>query len=399
MDNLLGYFDYVRRTLESFPHADDNPPTAEDMRSFMHGVGIHIKSLGARAPSETKAIIKAALLPVWDIQTNTPNVPHILPSELIAILEDLVRELEFTGKAPRCCSTRTTARTPGTVASPCAKRTPMATTARDAAQQLWTIEHDYRLDVGKDVTLNVQGHAKNNGDGASNALFLHDVEASFFDRATVKTFVALLDNYERETGKQEVITVQENVEMSDFLDACLETPHFRFLHRYLISKEKCGSSMHDLRGLLFDLWFAPYRRQTDNDTSGFEHVFVGEERRGRIIGFHNWIQFYIEEKKGLIDYLGWAGRRPDLDDDDQTPAVISVKLKWDDEDPNVEIKPISSFFIGTTPEFELAMLTAVFLTGEKGKNPVSLDGQNFNVTCYPKRTRYGVKVASAFAEF
>ena len=31
--------------------------------------------------------------------------------------------------------------------------------------------------------------------------------------------------------------------------------------------------------------------------TGFEHVFVGEESRGKITGLHNWIQYYIEEKK------------------------------------------------------------------------------------------------------
>jgi hypothetical protein len=31
--------------------------------------------------------------------------------------------------------------------------------------------------------------------------------------------------------------------------------------------------------------------------AGFEHVFVGEESRGKITGLHNWIQYYLEEKK------------------------------------------------------------------------------------------------------
>ncbi len=30
---------------------------------------------------------------------------------------------------------------------------------------------------------------------------------------------------------------------------------------------------------------------------------------GKITGLHNWIQYYIEEKKGKIDYLGWAGKQ------------------------------------------------------------------------------------------
>ena len=42
------------------------------------------------------------------------------------------------------------------------------------------------------------------------------------------------------------------------------------------------------------------------DCSGFEHVFVGETRGDtEVIGFHNWIQFYLQEKAGHVDYQGY----------------------------------------------------------------------------------------------
>ena len=42
-------------------------------------------------------------------------------------------------------------------------------------------------------------------------------------------------------------------------------------------------------------------------SSGFEHVFVGETKtRDSIVsGFHNWIQFYLQEKKGNLNYYGF----------------------------------------------------------------------------------------------
>ena len=52
------------------------------------------------------------------------------------------------------------------------------------------------------------------------------------------------------------------------------------------------------------------RRVVENDSSGFEHVFVGEEKNGVIVGLHNWIQMYQEEKKGNLDYMGYIKPKP-----------------------------------------------------------------------------------------
>ena len=54
-----------------------------------------------------------------------------------------------------------------------------------------------------------------------------------------------------------------------------------------------------------------YRRKVENDSSGFEHVFVGEEKDGVIVGLHNWIQLYLEEKKvGLVTNLRFSTPHP-----------------------------------------------------------------------------------------
>ena len=37
---------------------------------------------------------------------------------------------------------------------------------------------------------------------------------------------------------------------------------------------------------------------------------MGETRnRTEVIGFHNWIQFYLQEKRGLVDYKGFFPSR------------------------------------------------------------------------------------------
>ena len=54
-----------------------------------------------------------------------------------------------------------------------------------------------------------------------------------------------------------------------------------------------------------DIWFTPYSRSRRVvGSSGFEHVFVGELKGGKVSGFHNWVSFYKEEQEGDLDYFG-----------------------------------------------------------------------------------------------
>lgn len=59
--------------------------------------------------------------------------------------------------------------------------------------------------------------------------------------------------------------------------------------------------------LIKRLWFDfyPRNKNTTKTSSGFEHVFLSEIKRGKIIGLHNWIYFAEAEKKGDLNYKGW----------------------------------------------------------------------------------------------
>ena len=41
-----------------------------------------------------------------------------------------------------------------------------------------------------------------------------------------------------------------------------------------------------------------------SDTYDAAAVFVGEVDEGKVVGFHNWIQFHFEERAGRANYLG-----------------------------------------------------------------------------------------------
>ena len=59
------------------------------------------------------------------------------------------------------------------------------------------------------------------------------------------------------------------------------------------------------RSTLKELWFNLYPRSSSlnfDDSSGFEHVMVGELNGGKVSGFHSWLQFYLQEKAGNLQF-------------------------------------------------------------------------------------------------
>ncbi|XP_065186285.1 poly(U)-specific endoribonuclease-B-like [Sycon ciliatum] len=234
-----------------------------------------------------------------------------------------------------------------------------------ACSRLWELD-EQRFVPGQDYEIDLQGGKKifTRSDAAPANLFKFVKKDKFFSIATFKAFYALLDNYEKETGVAEVVTSEEKRENWHFIDELMKTKPIQYVHSYLATKDKCGRSEHDFKRLLHDTWFKLYRRETRNDSSGFEHVFVGESRDDAVKGFHNWIQFFLEERKGNVDYRGFVlprrrgrGSADPPDGDDQ---LISIQFAWEGE-----LKPVTSMFVGVSPEFEIALYTLCFFEGQQ----------------------------------
>jgi len=74
-------------------------------------------------------------------------------------------------------------------------------------------------------------------------------------------FIALLDNYEFESGKAEKVTLAEKKEEEVFLTHCLKSPAMRYCHNYLVAKNLAPAEEGKFKDFLHDLWFGLYRRQ------------------------------------------------------------------------------------------------------------------------------------------
>lgn len=228
-----------------------------------------------------------------------------------------------------------------------------------AVQTLWSLDSN-RLNPHSDYVIDVQRskHPCNKDDASHDPLFTHVDYQVFTTRPTFKAFRALLDNYSSCTGEEEEVSEQELRENRAFLDAVMETAVMKYCHQYCLAKgasyngDNTPESESGFKQVLDSIWFQLYSRsrRRRNDSSGFEHVFVGEVKNGQISGFHNWIQFYLEEKAGNVDYRGYIkpksrDSRAETNDDDH---VLTLQFSWN----GVE-KFVGTSFIGEYFEFDL----------------------------------------------
>eukprot|EP00854_Cymbomonas_tetramitiformis_P011988 gene11988-14162_t len=229
-----------------------------------------------------------------------------------------------------------------------------------ACARLWDLDSN-RLVPGRDYVLDVGGGKKAywSDDKAAEPLFKH-VEPNVFDLPTFRAFYDLLDNYNRECGVEEVVTRQEREENGHFLDVICETSVMKYAHIWLAMNGQASPDLKQFKRELHNLWFKLYRRSSSFDSSGFEHVFVGEVKHGKVTGFHNWIQLFLEEQRGNIDYKGFIFPRRRGQEPDENSQIMTIQFAW-----GAELKSVSSTLIGVSPEFEIALYTMCFLSGNE----------------------------------
>ncbi|XP_023802450.1 poly(U)-specific endoribonuclease-C-like, partial [Cyanistes caeruleus] len=69
------------------------------------------------------------------------------------------------------------------------------------------------------------------------------VSPELLARPTFSRLLALLDNYEPRTGRDETETAEEQREQQEFLDAALDTPVLALLERFVLSKGGAALSL------------------------------------------------------------------------------------------------------------------------------------------------------------
>eukprot|EP00943_MAST-04B_sp_MAST-4B-sp1_P006889 g6889.t1 len=270
----------------------------------------------------------------------------------------------------------------------------------DACSRLWRLDTPNRLTPGKDYILNLQQGKKpyQTGDRAAEKLFTA-VNPEVMQRTTYKALYNLLDNYCLQTGVTERVTNEERSEERKFIEAIFQKDCMKYVFNYCKQKNVISGDLSKFKQFVHDLWFKLYRRDKKGDSCAFEHVFVGEERRGKLMGMHNWIRLYSEEKKGRMDYLGFIKPKGRQSGHPQSPKSQNqsqvVTLQFSEQG---EIKPVSTSFIGVSPEFEIALYTLIYLCGEE-ENPLEhLGPYSVNIKSFKYGHGKNTSIGSVFPE-
>lgn len=176
-------------------------------------------------------------------------------------------------------------------------------------------------------------------------------------------FQALLDNYEADENLHEKPSVAKQREEDAFIDTITKTNGgpMQTVFEYLKNDGKVSMTCIDqFKPILKEMWFEKYAKRGQGlKSSGFEHTFVGElgYSRGTKVtkGFHNWFQFLAERTSGRLTY------QPPLISKEVSiePALVRARFQW----MGKKKPPGSSFFVGTSPDFEMALYTACFFEG------------------------------------
>ncbi|MEQ2221059.1 hypothetical protein ILYODFUR_011825 [Ilyodon furcidens] len=199
-------------------------------------------------------------------------------------------------------------------------------------------------------------------------------ENTLFSRPTYAALLNVLDNYKRMTGQAESFSSQQITEQETFLkETMLNTKLGRELYGLLYTKGIYGSESEFIEDLK-NMWFGLYSRNNNVlDSSGFEHIFAGEIKGGKVSGFHNWIQFYLNEKRGVLNYYSHSFNGPWSN----YPDVLGLQFMWDGY-----YKQVGSAVIGSSPEFDLAIYTLCYIARPGKQCRLSLGGTELLIQTY-----------------
>jgi len=212
-------------------------------------------------------------------------------------------------------------------------------------------------------------------DEAPRKLFQYVNEGRIFSHPSTAALLRLHDDYKprASVAEDQERNREELEEINNFLNLVINTPTMQRANAFLNRNGILANQSLSWKNLLRHIWFDLYSRHRGVlGSSGFEHVFLGELDDGKVKGVHNWIWFYKMEKRGLVDYQGYLSLPT------RNPILLSTRFNWPFEN-HLYRKSKTSFILGSTPEFDMALFTVCFLKHPNSVSKFKINGTTFMV--------------------
>lgn len=289
----------------------------------------------------------------------------------------------------------------------------------DIYQQIWNSDHHKLLvsprncdgnwcNPEADILLDeqLQASGRKDLDLAKKPLFYHVNDTKLNSIPTFVSCIKLLDNYKFDNQQAEIITRAEKAEVAQFITDICQTKPMEIARAYIKNRLDFQFDSTRFRQQVKSIWFDLYTNyfgdQAIKDASGFEHIFVGEGKydylsavnqiSGAISGYHSWLKFYLDEQANRVNYLG---HNYDLQGDIgvDNPYIATVQMLWQTQDPKKKLpvklfKKKGCFFIGTSPECEVAMGTVAYFESlanhqfKDEKRKITINGSAYYLALY-----------------
>ena len=224
-------------------------------------------------------------------------------------------------------------------------------------------------------------------------------------RLTYDLCQRLFDNYRLDQTKAEDTTPEEAQELIALLEAIAISLPMQTAREHL-GRERGRPFLEDeWQEVIFDVWFRAFDDGRNRDLSGFEHVVVGEQRAGRVNGYHFWYKYYLDDwpifqGSDDIDYDGLrydgpggqAGRLALVGR--QLPEVVTLAFRWHAQDFDAGVKralykPVGGFFVGCSVEGLLALGLVRFFA--RGRVETVINGGRYQIDLHRSPDRQSLR--------
>ena len=213
----------------------------------------------------------------------------------------------------------------------------------------------------------------------------------FIPDEKMKTYLLaekLFNNYTLDQTKPETNTASESEEVQELLEAIVKSQPMLVAREYV--SERSGREVSENRWwrLLEEIWFEPFDNGRNQDLSGFEHVLVGEQKQGKLQGYHFWYKYYFDEhflfneqEWDLIDVLQLEGK-PEKTPDSVTLSYIVRIFDYEAKQFRQLTKPIGGFWVGTSVEGLMALGTVRFIAEALAPKVGTINGHVYRLEMF-----------------